>query len=720
MQKELTKRMETATNTSKDIMDTLLPLIYRTIIALYNKSHIPAIMEYARADETGLASTAHEVLRELSSRTPEVLKAHVQEICKMLQDEAPTAKKPNDPGAVDNLKACASFARKFASDIPQDRKFLQALTSFALYGSPAEAAKHAVSIMITVSDKKELLAKDLVDKCVKGFQYGNPGFLSRLATISQLMLLAPHEVEEESDAIIDIAIKDVLLKVRAPSSAESSDDAYAWSDTLDSECEAKCWALKILVNRIRSYESAETLGEVAAPVYNLLATLVSKNGEVSSTKNTPPAHKSRLRLLAARLYLKLCVKKSHDAHLTPAAFNALALVAQDSEAAVRNSFLQRLKKYLSKNRLPQRFYAIPFLLAFEPTQALKSDTTTWIRSRAAYFSSLPPHHHTSSNSNSSKPPIVLESVFARLLSLLAHHPDYASTAADLTDFTRYLLFYLQNVATEDNLSLIYHIAQRLKQHRDAIAPSLDENLYTLSDLAQLTLRKWEDAHAWSIQTLPGKVRLPTSIFAELKSHADAVDIAERNYLPDDLEPDIEALVRQALRRERPGGTKKRKSDGDGPNGERSKRAKLPIRKTAPKKDENAPPQKKKSGRPSLSSKTPKAKKTPDEPPSSEIGSGERRRSGRVAAAPTAYRERDDEEDDEEMGDGVAEWVYEDEHGNVIDVARETLDAADAKEAEPDPAPDASSSPSAPPPSPPPPKGKGKAAANSRAKRTTRV
>lgn len=729
-------------------------------------------MEYARTDETGLASTAHEVLRELSSRTPEVLKAHVQEICKMLQDEAPTAKKPNDPGAVDNLKACASFAQKFASDIPQDRKFIQALTSFALYGSPAEAAKHAVSIMITASDKKELLAKDLVDKCVKGFQYGNAGFLSRLATISQLMLLTPHEVEEESDAIIDIAIKDILLKVRALSTTESSDDAYAWSDTIDSECEAKCWALKILVNRIRSYESAETLGEIAAPVYNLLATLVSKNGEVSSTKNTPPAHKSRLRLLAARLYLKLCVKKSHDAHLTPAAFNALALVAQDSEAAVRTSFLQRLKKYLSKNRLPQRFYAIPFLLAFEPTQALKSDTTTWIRSRAAYFSSLPPHHHTSSNSSTAKPPIVLESVFARLLSLLAHHPDYAATAADLTDFTRYILFYLQNVATEDNLSLIYHIAQRIKQHRDAIAPSLDENLYTLSDLAQLTLRKWEEAHGWSIQTLPGKVRLPTSIFAEVKSHAEAVDIAERNYLPEDMEEGIEGLVRQALRRERPGGNKKRKSEGEGPNGER-KRAKLPIRKA---KDESAP--KKKRGRPSLSNattaKTPKAK-NPPEIPSSEIGSGERRRSGRVAATPTAYRERDDEEDDEEMGDGVAEWVYEDEDGNVIDVTRDTLDAdeaeaadehandgeegedaeevgEDAEAVEEDAeaveegenaddaeqatdrnhnAPNASASSSTPPsPSPPrvsetkpkapSPKGKGKAAANSRAKRTTRV
>lgn len=281
--------METSTNTTKDIMETLLPLVYRTIIALYNKSHVPAIMEYARTDGNSLAPTAHEVLRELSSKTPEVLKAHVQEICKMLQDEAPTAKKANDPGAVDNLKACASFARKFAKDIPQDRKFVQALTGFALYGTPAEAAKHAVSIMITSSDKKELLAKDLVDKCVKSFSYGAPGFLSRLATISQLMLLAPHECEEESDAIIDIAIKDILLMVRSPSTTTSSSpDAYAWSDTLDSECEAKCWALKILVNRIRSYESAETLGEIAAPVYNLLATLIYKNGEVSSTKNTPP------------------------------------------------------------------------------------------------------------------------------------------------------------------------------------------------------------------------------------------------------------------------------------------------------------------------------------------------------------------------------------------------------------------------------------------------
>ena len=673
MQKELTKRIETATNAPRDLLDTLLPLVYKSSIILYNKSHVPAIMEYARTDENGLASTAHEVLRELSSRTPEVLKAHVQEICKMLQDEEPSAKKANDPGAVDNLKACSSFASRFAKEIPQDRKFIQALTGFALYGTPPEAAKYAVHIMMTVSDKKELLAKQLVEKCVKGFQYGGPGFLARLATISQLMLLAPNEVEEESDAVIDIAIKDILLKVRSPSTESS--EAYAWSDTTDIECAAKCWALKILVNRIRSYESTETLAEIAAPVYNLLATLIAKHGELASSKNTPPTHRSRLRLLAARLYLKLCLKKSHDALLAPAAFNDLALVAQDAETAVRVSFLQRLKKYLGRNRLPQRFYTIPFLLAFEPNTALKSDTTTWIRSRAAYFASMPSHP----SGSGTKPNIVLESVFARLLSLLAHHPDYNSDAEDLIDFTRYLLFYLQNVANEEKLSLIYHIAQRVKQFHDAVW-NLDENLYTLSDLAQLTIRKWEEAHGWSVQTLPAKVRLPTSIFAEVKDHAEAVEVAEKNFLPAGVEEGVENLVRRSLRKERPHGSKKRKSeaDGEGAGGGDKKKTKLPVRKAsttgeAAKKRKPA----------ATTAKTPKPKKPTAEKDSSEIGSGERRRSGRVSNNAAVYTERDDEEDDEEMDEGVAAWVYEDEDGNPIAVEDDPEPSEDIESVEED-------------------------------------
>ncbi|KAL8841470.1 MAG: hypothetical protein Q9170_000933 [Blastenia crenularia] len=642
--KEFTKRIvdaSSSTSASNGLLDTLTPLIYRVSLIVYNKSHVPAVMEYSRSDDKSLAATAHEVLREISSRTPEVLKAHVQEICKTLQDEAPSAKRPNDAGAVDNLKACASFASKYPKEIPQDRKFLQAMTSFALHGSPPEAAKYAVSVIWAATERKELLVKDLVHRCIKGFEYGEEGFLSRLATLSQLMLLAPKEIDEQSnDAILDIAIKRILLQVRSPS--KKSADAYEWSSTTDAEALAKCWALKILVNRIRSHPVPETLPDAAAPVYHLLSTLIEKQGEVAKDKNTPSTHKPRLRLLAARQYLKLCTQKSHDALLTPTAFNNLTLVAQDSAEPVREGFLQRLRKYLNQQKLPQRFYTIPFLLAFEPSDALRFDVTTWIKSRAATFSSAKPA------GSSTRASIVMESTFARLLSLLSHHPDYADESEDLIDFSRYIIFYLQNVATSDNLSLIYHIAQRVKQCRDAVssthapdaAPTeADDRLYHLSDLAQVTIRKYEDLHNWTIQTMPGKVRLPSSLFSEIKSHSEAQRIAEHHYLPEGVEAGVEDLLKAAMRSAKSAHHgKKRKSEGADVDGRDAKKSKsgLPIRKPSAAKEKKAVPR---------TTKTPKAKKIKE---AEEQGSGERRRSGRVKEVEKSYAERDSEDDDEEM------------------------------------------------------------------------
>ncbi|KAL8927524.1 MAG: hypothetical protein Q9208_002329 [Pyrenodesmia sp. 3 TL-2023] len=644
--KEFTKRIVDAsasTSASNGLLDTLTPLLYRVSLIVYNKSHVPAIMEYSRTDAKSLASTAHEVLREISSRTPEVLKAHVQEICRTLQDEAPNAKKPNDAGAVDNLKACASFAAKYPTEIPQDRKFVQAMSSFALYGSPPEAAKYAVSVIWAATEKKESLARDLAQKCTKGFGFGDEGFLSRLATLSQLMLLAPNEIDDQSsDEILDIAIKQTLLQVREASKKPADD--YEWSSPADVEVQAKCWALKILVNRIRSHTDAESLPDVAAPVYKLLSNVIEQQGEVSQTKNTPPTHKPRLRLLAARLYLKLCTSKSHDALLTPSAFNTLTTVAQDPVKQVRAGFLQRLKKYLSLQRLPQRFYTIPFLLAFEPSDALRTDTATWIKSRAAFFANTKP------TSSSTRANIVLESVFARLLSVLSHHPDYADEAEDLIDFSRYIIFYLQNVATTDNVSLIYHIAQRVKQCRDAVSSTpapdappteADDRLYHLSDLAQVIIRKYEDMHNWTIQTLPGKIRLPTSIFSEIKSHTEAQRIAEHHYLPEGVEAGAEDVLKATLRASRAAQHgKKRKSEGGDVDGRETKKAKakIPIRKAA-----TTTSKVKKAS--TKAAKTPKPKKPKND---EEQGSAERRRSGRVKEVEKSYVERDSDEDDEEM------------------------------------------------------------------------
>ncbi|KAI9809549.1 MAG: hypothetical protein M1827_006784 [Pycnora praestabilis] len=637
--KELTKRIEAAPGAPAGLLETLSPLLYRASLLVYNKSHVPAIVEFSRSDEDSLGSIAHEVLKEISTHTPEVFKAHVQELCKVLEDQAPTSKKPNEPGIVDTLKACAGFAKKFPKEIPKERKFLQSLINFALHGRPPASAKHAITILVAAGERKEMYAKDLVQRSIKKFEYGQDSFLARLATLSQLMLLSPKEVEDESDAVIDIAINRVLLKVRRPAKEGDSE----WADDIEDECAAKMWALKILVNRLRSHTNEKTRGEIAEPVYKLLDTLIANEGELSKKKDTPPSHRSRLRLLAAQLYLKLCTQKPYDDLLTPSQFDRLATVSQDPDAHVRINFVNKVKNYLGQNKLPHRFYTIVFLLAYEPQEDFREETTTWVRSRSAFLAQ--------------QKSTMMESIFARFLSLLAHHPDYSSSADDLADFVKYILFYLQPVATSENLAVIYHIAQRVKQTRDAVRPEDSENLYYLSDLAQAVIRRYEDIHGWSMQTWPGRMGLPNGLFAKLPSHDVAQEIATKRFLPEELEGRLDALVRVKS---------KIKKASQFPCHSRRYKAKIPNQRKSDNHDDSLPSKKKsKSASTSSTTITSKSKNLPIRRPSSSsksktpkpakkvrdvdaIPSSERRRSGRAAGKGKTYAEKDDEEDDEDM------------------------------------------------------------------------
>ncbi|KUJ19587.1 uncharacterized protein LY89DRAFT_581626 [Mollisia scopiformis] len=528
--KEFQKRISSAPGGQSGLLETLMPIIYRSACLVYNRSHQPLILQYSRTDENGLSATAHIAMKEISDKHPEIFKASVKELCKSLEEQAPSETKDNDPSSVDTLKALASFAKAENNQIPNDRKFTQTLLNFALYGTPPKAAKYAVSILAATTNRKEMHMKDLLDKSMDGWEYGKDHFLTKLATISQLTLLDQKLTEDSNDEIIDITTQQILLQVRTP----KSDDDPDWQfDHLDDECEAKCWAIKTLVNRLRTVEDPETAKKLAVPVYKLLNTLIFKEGEVTKAGNTPKHHKSRLRLLAAQQMLKLCTTKMFDEFLSPIDFTRLSFVAQDRLEVVRRGFIEKLQKYIVKNRLSQRFNTIIFVTAFEPGSngSLKESIMTWIRSRAKIS------HHAKTRT--------FENILPRLIHLIAHHPDYSVEPDELKDIGTYFLYYLNAVATEENLPLIYKCAQRVKQAKDAIPSADSNNLYVLSDLIQTLVRKYEEKKGWSMQSWPGKVGLPVGLYAALPSHEVAQDIAEKSYLPDDMDDLLDRLIRDA-------------------------------------------------------------------------------------------------------------------------------------------------------------------------------
>ena len=651
--KELSKRIQNASVGTASLLDTITPLLYRCSLIIYNRSHVPAIMAISRTDENGLAESAHEVLKEISTRHPEVLRTQVQQMCKDLEARAPTASEAEDMSAPDTLKACAAFARKFPGEISRDWKFLGAMTNFALYAQSTRAAKHAVSVILAVADKKEMYAKELIQKAVKDCTYGSQHFLTRLATISQITLRAPGTANAEADTIVQIALKNVLLCNHEPSSEA---DAYTWSSKPSDETIAKELALKIMVNRCRSEEDngdSASFHEVSTPLYAILTKLITNEGELHPAKNTSSKHKPRLRMAAARFLLKLC---SHERRcedlVTPKLFNEIALVALDRLAPVRTGFVNQLKKYIGQNRLNSRWYTILFVLAFEPDTELKSSTITWLRSRVQYLALRQMQHQAHGEAAHEN---VMEATFARLLSLLAHHPDYPDKASEeyrdeLVDFARYIVFYLSAVGNEDNLSLIFHVAQRVKQTRDAITGTAEasERLYVLSDLAQACIRYFADlmshqkghsANVNMLQTWPGKFKMPAALFAALPSHDIAQQIADKNFLPEDIAGELEKLVKSCMKTSRPGhhvskaAERKRKSDAQD-----NEEAEKPIKKS--KRTATLPVRR------GVAKGTPKPKTTKgDDVPSSEAPRKSTRTSNTNAVS---YADRDSDEDDAEM------------------------------------------------------------------------
>ncbi|KIW88368.1 uncharacterized protein Z519_10937 [Cladophialophora bantiana CBS 173.52] len=710
--KELIKRIREAPSTLQSLVDTIQSVFYRCALLVYNRSHVPTIMAISRTDESGLGEVAHEVLKEISARNPEVLKYHIQTLCKELEDEAPAAIRPEQDGAPDTLKACAAFARKYPLEMPKERKFLTALAQFALFSKSPRAAKHAVTIIMMAADKKEMYAKDLLTKALKVIEPDNPHFLARLAAIAQVCLLAPAAAKVDLDAIQELAVSKILLQNQSPS---KKNDPSAWDERPDDETRAKELALRILVNRCRAQDETTDTDEFVAltkETLKHLTALIQNEGEITPSKDTPPSQKNRLRLIAAHLILKLCShKRKCDDFIDPRTFISIVMIIINPPNPVRAGFVNSLKKYLGLNRLHHRWFTALFLLAFEPDTELRTSTVTWIRARVQFFAR---QQLQASPANKKGNQNVMESTFARLLSLLAHHPDYpaphsADFEEELLDFAKYIVFYLWAVATEDNLSLIFHIAQRVKAARDGITGTdeASERLYVLSDLSQAVIRNYADimpTHARGfnlLQTWPGKVSLPRNLFKSLPSHEAAQEIAEKNYLPEDVAIGLEKMIRSYIKElknaSRPPkravvAEKKRNSDAAGLNNDeddwegRKKAAKRPKKSTLAIR--RTPKPKRRSSELANSPNLPSRKSTRTSnvvsyaESDTEDGDVEMKDMKSPARSPTARkrvmpkkREPDEDQDQPENGDGdnqdeSEDTTHEEPRNNVERPAQE--------------------------------------------------
>lgn len=202
-----------------------------------------------------------------------------------------------------------------------------------------------------------------------------------------------------------------------------------------------------------------------------------------------PATAARLRLAAAYGVLKLATHKAFaqevENNLTTLAWLAQVsdycvqphgvcadTLVQDPCYAVREGFLTKLVKYLQRRKLVNpNFNLVLFLVAHDPEkeiiQIARASLVRRYRAMPLRACRGPGPCASPDDPRIGLRTMAFELILVRLLRLLAHHPDFSNEAEDILTFAKYIDFYADCIASQENVPLLYHLAGKLKGVRDA-------------------------------------------------------------------------------------------------------------------------------------------------------------------------------------------------------------------------------------------------------------
>ncbi|KIK94536.1 hypothetical protein PAXRUDRAFT_827895 [Paxillus rubicundulus Ve08.2h10] len=491
------------------VLPTMTILLRRSTLRIINQSSIPTLIKKVQKSSPS-SKHAQQFLAFISKHCPILYKAHVSELTKAIADEK------NMVLVEVGMQALAAVVRADESLVVFDSRTLERVMRFALGESP-KIAKSATRLLAFLKGHEDSCV-EIIESIADKLPEATPEQLVAHTTVlAQIARFQPDAFEHKSDAIMAFLIKKLLMGRHQEDPEEMDvDDDWVQDDDMTPLQSARMLALKVCRNRCLANASSETALDIATPVLKMFSTLLEHYGSYSADAPDSPQVKSRMRLQAAVSLLHLSTIEAF-ANVINTNFIWLAITVQDPCYHIRIIFLTKLVSLLTARKLPTRFNTIPFLTIHDPEAGVRTRATAYI---SFVLKSLTPAARVDQ----------LEIIFIRLLHLLAHHPDFATAQENMQEMAKYIEFYLDLIASSENIALIYHLAMKAKTVRDAQSHTYSENLYTLSELAQELIKARAQARSWSLQSYPGKIKLPSDILRALPNPEAATKILKTQYL----------------------------------------------------------------------------------------------------------------------------------------------------------------------------------------------
>ncbi|KAG8216411.1 hypothetical protein J3R82DRAFT_6516 [Butyriboletus roseoflavus] len=513
-------------------LSTMTIFLRRATLRIVNQSSISTLIKRVQK-LAPLSKHAQQLLTFISKHCPILYKPHVSELTKAIADErnvilaevgmhalAAVAKADESQAALDKYVSLHYLEAVHSHGfLERERRTLERITRFALGENP-KIAKFAARLLASLKDH-EGPCVEIIESISEKLSEATPEELVAHTTVlAQMARFKPDAFEHRSDTIMAFLIKKLLMGRRSKDPEEMDvDDDWVEDDNMMPMQKARILALKVCRNRCLANASAETALELATPALKMFSTLLEHSGSFSADAPDSPPVKSRMRLQAAVSLLHLSTVEAF-ANVINNNFIWLAITVQDPCYHVRIIFLTKLVSLLTARKLPPRFNTIPFLTIHDP----EAD----IRDRAiAYISFISRSIPLAARVDQ------LEIIFIRLLHLLAHHPDFSTAHENMQEIAKYIEFYLDLIASSDNIALLYHLAMKAKTVRDSESHTYSENLYTTAELAQELIKARTQARSWTLQSYPGKVKLPSDILRALPNPESVTKVVKTQYLSEE-------------------------------------------------------------------------------------------------------------------------------------------------------------------------------------------
>ncbi|KAJ7487778.1 armadillo-type protein [Mycena latifolia] len=517
---EFVKRMDTV---SAGLAPTMNFILRQASLRIVNQSSIPTLLKRLQKTNHLASENASKLLKFVSKHIPALYKSHVGELVKGVADE-------KHPLVVElSLQALAAVARWDEKVVTIEKRALERIKRLACEGTFRQA-KFAARFL-AFSKHKATVCTEVVEVICDALGTSAPEVLvAHVAVLAQFARFAPDAFEHKSDVLTTFLLKELLMipthpldarRSFPPANIDAMDTEEEWADEseVSDNLRAKILALKVCRNRSLAHASSENAIEIATPVFKMLATLLEHGGSFIADSGEDPKVMSRMRLQAAVSLLHLSTVPAYATAIAPR-FLKLAIVVQDTCFDVRMTFLKKLVALSQPPKVPAHYNVIPFLTVHDPEADVKALAVSYVNGVVR-------------KSPAAKRVQNMEMMFIRLLHLLAHHPDFATSQEELLDIAKYIQFYLQQVANADTISLLYHLAQKGKTVRDA-DEQYTENLYVICELAQELIKIWAHSHSLNITTYPGKVKLPQDILRPLASADAANKTLKTIYLSEEM------------------------------------------------------------------------------------------------------------------------------------------------------------------------------------------